>query len=340
MNNKKKIKIALDAMGSDLGPDSVIEGAYIALQKNPNIEYLIFGDKNKVLPSLKKRNFLKNFKFVETSQIITNNIKPIDALRKYKNSSMFKSIKSVKSLDSDAVVSGGNTGALMVISSVLMKTIKGISRPAIASMFPTKRFKTVMLDLGANIECNEKNILDFAIMGNVFCKTVLGIKKPKIGLLNVGSEILKGNNIVKLSAKSLSSKKYINFKGFIEGNDIPNGKVDVVVTDGFTGNIALKIAEGTSELYTKYLKDSFKRNFYSKFAYIISLPILNFLKKKVNPSKYNGAMFLGLNGIVVKSHGRSDANGFANAINVAYDLCKNNFNKKIVNDIKKTINKN
>ena len=339
MKNKKKIKIALDAMGSDLGPSSVIEGAYLAKKKYPNIEYLIFGDKKKVFPLLEKRNISINSTFVETSQIITNNIKPIDALRKYKDSSMFKSINSVKCLESDAVVSGGNTGALMVISSVLMKTIKGISRPAIASMFPTKKFKTVMLDLGANIECNEKNITDFAIMGNVFCKTVLGIKKPKIGLLNVGSEILKGSNIIRLSAKNLSLKRNINFCGFVEGNDIPNGVVDVVVTDGFTGNIALKIAEGTAELYTEYLKNSFNRNFYSKFAFFISSPILNFLKKKVNPSKYNGAMFLGLNGIVVKSHGRSDANGFANAISVAYDLCKNNFNEKIVYDIKRIINK-
>ncbi len=280
MNNKKKITIAIDTMGSDLGPASVIEGACNVLQKNNNIKYLFFGQKKKVLPLIEEKKILKNSVFIETNQVITNNIKPTDALRKYKNSSMFKSIKSVKSLESDAIVSGGNTGALMVISSVLMKTIKGINRPAIASMFPTKKFKTVMLDLGANIECNEKNIIDFAIMGNVFCKTVLGIKKPKIGILNVGSEISKGNNIVKLSAKKLSSKKEINFCGFVEGNDIPNGKVDVVVTDGFTGNIALKIAEGTSELYSEYLKTSFKRNFYSKFAFIVSLPILNFLKKK------------------------------------------------------------
>jgi glycerol-3-phosphate acyltransferase PlsX len=223
----------------------------------------------------------------------------------------------------------------MVISTVLMKTISGINRPAIATMFPTKKSETVMLDLGANIDCNEKNILDFAIMGKIFSKAVLGIKKPKIGLLNVGSEILKGSKIVQLAAKRLSKEKYIDFHGFIEGNDIPMGIVDVVVTDGFTGNIALKIAEGTSELYTNYLKNTFKDNLYSKFAFIISLPILKSLWDRVDPGKYNGAMFLGLNGIVVKSHGRSDAGGFANAISVSYDLSINNFNKKIIFDIKK-----
>jgi len=192
-----------------------------------------------------------------------------------------------------------------------------------------------MLDLGANIECDVKNILDFAIMGNIFSKTVLGIKKPKIGLLNVGSEILKGNETIQVAAKKLQKKKNINFYGFVEGNDVPMGVVDVVVTDGFTGNIALKIAEGTSELYTNYLRSTFKDNLYSKFAFIISLPILKSLWHKVDPGKYNGAMFLGLNGIVVKSHGRSDADGFANAISVAYDLSINNFNKKIIFDIKK-----
>ena len=215
-----------------------------------------------------------------------------------------------------------------------MKTIKGIDRPAIATTFPTKKSETVMLDLGANLECDVKNILDFAIMGKIFSKTVLGIEMPKIGVLNVGSEILKGNQIVQTSAKRLAKEKNINFYGFVEGNDISKGIVDVVVTDGFTGNIALKTAEGTSELYTNFLKDSFKDNLYSKFAYIISLPVLKSLWDRVNPSKYNGAMLLGLNGIVVKSHGRSDEVGFANAISVAYDLCINNFNEKIIDDIK------
>ena len=249
---------------------------------------------------------------------------------------MFQAIDSVKSGVSNAIVSGGNTGALMVISTVLMKTISGINRPAIATMFPTKKSETLMLDLGANIDCDVKNMLDFAIMGKIFSKTVLGIKKPKIGLLNVGSEILKGNKIVQLAAKRLAKEKNIDFYGFIEGNDIPMGIVDVVVTDGFTGNIALKTAEGISELYTDYLKKTFDDNLYSKLAFIISLPILKTLWNRVSPGKYNGAMFLGLNGIVVKSHGRSDADGFANAISVAYDLCINNFNEKIICDIKKS----
>jgi len=335
VNNLREIKIAIDAMGGDFGPSVVINGAYLALKKNPNLKFVFFGDKKKIIPLLKKKNIFNISDIFHTDQVIKNDTKPTDALRRFKKSSMFKAIEYVKSDSANAIVSGGNTGALMVISTVLMKTIKGINRPAIATIFPTKKSKTLMLDLGANIECNVKNILDFAIMGNIFSKTVLGVKKPKIGLLNVGSEILKGNEMVQMAAKKLEKEKNIVFNGFVEGNDVPLGKVDVVVTDGFTGNVALKIAEGTSELYTNYLKNTFKDNLYSKFAFIISLPILKSLWNKVNPEKYNGAMFLGLNGIVVKSHGHSNAEGFANAISVAYDLSKNNFNKKIILDVKK-----
>jgi len=334
VNNPREIIIAIDAMGGDYGPSSIIKGAFLASKKMSKIKFIFFGKKEKITPLLEKNKILDISEIVNTEQTISNNTKPTDALRKYRNSSMFRAIDSVKSRTSDAVVSSGNTGALMVISTVLMKTIKGIDRPAIATTFPTKKSETVMLDLGANLECDVKNILDFAIMGKIFSKTVLGIEMPKIGLLNVGSEILKGNQIVQTSAKRLAKEKNINFYGFVEGNDISKGIVDVVVTDGFTGNIALKTAEGTSELYTNFLKDSFKDNLYSKFAYIISLPVLKSLWDRVNPSKYNGAMLLGLNGIVVKSHGRSDEVGFANAISVAYDLCINNFNEKIIDDIK------
>ena len=339
MNHSSEIIIALDTMGGDLGPNAVVEGALKSSKKLPKVKFLFFGNNKKLFPLLKKKNILNISKIIHCNQTISNNIKPIDALRKFKNSSMFKSVASLKNGHVNAVVSGGNTGALMIISTVLMKTIKGINRPAIASMFPTNKFKTVMLDLGANVDCDAKNIFDFALMGQVFSKTVLGIKKPKVGLLNIGSEILKGNENIQLSAKKLKTQKGINFHGFIEGNDIPTGLVDVVVTDGFTGNIALKIAEGTADLYTTFLKKSFKNNIYSKLAFLISLPILKSLWNKVNPSKYNGAMFLGLNGIVVKSHGRSDSEGIANAISLAYDLCINKFNERIISDIKKIIKK-
>ena len=336
MNNVKEIIIAIDAMGNELGPSSVIDGASLSSKKNSNIKFIFFGNKEKLTVLLKEKKILNISEIVHTDQVITNDIKPTEALRKFKKSSMFKAIESVKLGLASAVVSSGNTGALMVISTILMKTINGINRPAIATFFPTKKSKTVMLDLGANIECDIKNIFDFAIMGKVFSNTVLGIKKPKIGLLNVGSEILKGNDMVQRAAKRLKEEKNIHFHGFIEGNDITTGLVDVVVTDGFTGNIALKTAEGTSELYTDYLRNSFKDNLYSRFAYIISLPVLKSLWDRVNPGKYNGAMLLGLNGIVVKSHGRSNEIGFSNAISVAYDLCKNNFNEKIISNIKRS----
>ena len=339
MSNTEVI-IALDGMGGDLAPNSVIEGAYLASKKLLNIKFNIFGNKNKILPILKKKKEILNLiNFTHTKEIISGDTKPTNALKKSKRmSSMFQAINSVHKGESHAAVSGGNTGALMVISTVLLKTIKGINRPAIASMFPTVKSETIMLDLGANINCSVKNILDFAILGKTFSKTVLGLKKPKVGILNVGTEGSKGNELVRLASIKLSKKTLdIDFYGFIEGNDITKGIVDVVITDGFTGNIALKTAEGAAELYTNYLKSSFKDNLFSKTIFLIASPVLKSFLDRVSPSKYNGAMFLGLNGIVVKSHGRSTSEGFANAISVAYDLCINNFNQKIIVDIKNNL---
>ena len=338
--SSEEVIIALDGMGGDLAPGSVIEGAYLASKKLLNIKFNIFGNKNKILPILKKKKEILNLvNFRHTKDVITNDTKPTDALKKSKRmSSMFQAINSVHKGESQAVVSGGNTGALMAISIVLLKTIKGIDRPAIASMFPTIKSETIMLDLGANINCSLKNILDFVILGKTFAKTVLGLKKPKVGILNVGSEGLKGNELVRLAYLKLSKKiSDVDFYGFVEGNDISKGIVNVIVTDGFTGNIALKTAEGTAELYTNFLKSSFKDNLLSKIIFLIASPILKSLLDRVDPSKYNGAMLLGLNGIVVKSHGGSKAEGFANAISVAYDLCVNDFNQKIIVDIKNNL---
>ena len=338
--SSEEVIIALDGMGGDLAPGSVIEGAYLASKKLLNIKFNIYGNKNKILPILKKKKEILNLvNFRHTKEIITNDTKPTDALKKSKRmSSMFQAINSVHKGESQAVVSGGNTGALMAISIVLLKTIKGIDRPAIASMFPTIKSETIMLDLGANINCSLKNILDFVILGKTFAKTVLGLKKPKIGILNVGSEGLKGNELVRLAYLKLSKNiSDVDFYGFVEGNDISKGIVNVIVTDGFTGNIALKTAEGTAELYTNFLKSSFKDNLLSKIIFLIASPILKSLLDRVDPSKYNGAMLLGLNGIVVKSHGGSKAEGFANAISVAYDLCVNDFNQKIIVDIKNNL---
>ena len=338
--SSEEVIIAIDGMGGDLAPDSVIEGAYLASKKLLNIKFNIYGNKNKILPILKKKKEILNLvNFRHTKDVITNDTKPTDALKKSKRmSSMFQAINSVHKGESQAVVSGGNTGALMAISIVLLKTIKGIDRPAIASMFPTIKSETIMLDLGANINCSLKNILDFVILGKTFAKTVLGLKKPKIGILNVGSEGLKGNELVRLAYLKLSKNiSDVDFYGFVEGNDISKGIVNVIVTDGFTGNIALKTAEGTAKLYTNFLKSSFKDNLLSKIIFLIASPILKSLLDRVDPSKYNGAMLLGLNGIVVKSHGGSKAEGFANAISVAYDLCVNDFNQKIIVDIKNNL---
>ena len=243
-------------------------------------------------------------------------------------------INCLNSGECDGFVSAGNTGALMAISKFVLKTIKGIDRPAIAGILPTMKGQTVVLDLGANVDCTSQNLVQFAFMGDVFSKTVIGIKNPVLGLLNVGSEQIKGNLVVKQTfenLKKISSK--LNFYGFIEGNDINKGNVDVVVTDGFSGNIALKTAEGVAELIFTFLKNAYKSSLISKIGYFLSKPAINRFKTRIDPRKYNGAVLLGLNGIVVKSHGGTDAFGFCNAISVAISLIENSY----INEIEKKI---
>ena len=271
--------------------------------------------------------------FIPTESISSSE-QPVNALRKLKKSSMRLGINSVKLNECDGLVSAGNTGALMAISKFVLKTIKAIDRPAIAALMPTMKGQTVILDLGANVECSSENLVQFAIMGDMFSKSVLGIKNPKLGLLNVGSEQIKGNTVVKKTfddLKKMNSK--INFFGFVEGNDINKGIVDVIVTDGFSGNIALKTAEGVAELIFTFLKNAYASSLISKVGYLLSKPAINRFKTRIDPRKYNGAVLLGLNGIVVKSHGGTDAFGFSNAIGVAVSLIENSY----VDEIKKKI---
>jgi glycerol-3-phosphate acyltransferase PlsX len=228
------------------------------------------------------------------------------------------------------VVSAGNTGALMAMAKIVLKTLPGIDRPAIASFFPTERGESVMLDLGANIECSADNLIQFAVMGGVFARTVLGLSTPTIGLLNVGAEDMKGSDAVRAAAATLRAMPLPGtFYGFIEGNDIPHGTVDVVVTDGFTGNVALKTAEGTARLYGTFLKQTFASSLLARLGYLLAQGAFKQLRARTDPRRYNGAMFLGLQGVCVKSHGGTDAYGFANAISVAADLVRNDFNGKI-----------
>ena len=291
-------------MGGDGGPETTIEGVSLATKLYPDVKFKLFGDKTKSEKLISKFNLKKNIEFVHTTEFIKSDDQPVNALRKLKKSSIRLATNDVKSKISDGLVSAGNTGALMAISKFVLKTIKTIDRPAISGLMPTMKGLTVVLDLGANVECSNDNLVQFALMGDIFAQCVLGIKKPKIGLLNVGTEDIKGNPVVKQAYENLKRiENQINFYGFVEGDDINKGIVDVVVTDGFSGNIALKTAEGVADLIFTYLKNAYQSSFISKLGYILSKPALNRFKTRIDPRKYNGAVLLGLNGIIVKSHG-------------------------------------
>ena len=245
-------------------------------------------------------------------------------------------IEAVRDKRAGAVVSAGNTGALMVLSKFCLKTLSGIERPAMCSLMPTRRRETLFLDLGANAECDAENLIQFAVMGEVFARAVLGIEKPTVGLLNIGTEDLKGNDTLRQAAAALrDSSLPIEFRGFVEGTDLTSGTVDVVVTDGFTGNVALKVAEGAVGLYTHFLRQAFKSSFLARLGYLLARPSLAVLRQRLDPRRYNGAMFLGLNGVVVKSHGGTDALGFANAIGVAVELVQQGTNERITSELNK-----
>lgn len=327
--------IALDAMGGDFGPSVMIPAAASALKKMKKGRFLIFGDEKVINPILDGYPNLKKYADVTHTDIaISSTDKPSTALRNGKGSSMRLAIEAVKDGVADGVVSAGNTGALMVMSKLLLKALPGINRPAIASVMPTENGKTVMLDLGANLACDAEVLTQFAVLGSVYARVVQGISVPTVGLLNVGTEEMKGHEEIKAAAAILSSVKFPGrYYGFIEGTDITKGTVDVVVTDGFTGNIALKTAEGVGKLTKHFLTDAFKSSPLSMLGYLLCMRSIKKMKDKVDPRKYNGGMFLGVNGICVKSHGGSDILGTENAILVASDLIHNGFNDRVAAEI-------
>ena len=324
-------------MGGDRAPDMVVAGAALARERMPNVHFLMFGDEESIRPLLDKQPALAAVTTVRhTKERISSNDKPSTAIKSGRNSSMRLAIDAVQEGAASCVVSAGNTGALMAIAKYVLKTLPGIDRPAIATFFPTLRGECCMLDLGANVQCNANNLVQFAVMGEVFARTVLGFEQPTIGLLNIGVEDLKGNEEVREAAAILrDSDLPIAFRGFVEGDDIGAGTVDVVVTDGFTGNVALKTAEGTINFYTKMLKQAFLSSLIARIGYFLARGAINNLRNKMDPRRYNGAMLLGLNGIVVKSHGGTDAVGFANAIGVAADMVVHGFQDKIRDDFER-----
>ena len=331
------IKIAVDAMGGDNSPKKIIDGILVNSKENKDVVYNIFGDKDKI-ELLFPKNFNKEiFNIFDTKNRILDTDSPLSAAKKGKDTSMWMTIDSVKKNESHVAISAGNTGALFVISKINLKMIENIEKPALSALWPNKRNFNVVLDLGANIECNDKNLVDFSIMGSSLFKSLYPNDDAVVALLNVGSEELKGNHIIKKAYQELQNIKNKNFKfnGYIEGNNIMDGEVNVIVTDGFTGNIALKTAEGTANFIVKEFKESMTSNILGKLSSLINIKNLNKVKKKLDPRLYNGAILIGLNSPVVKSHGSTDHIGFSHSLNVCIKVVKNNLIKKIRDNISK-----
>jgi phosphate acyltransferase len=326
-------------MGGDHAPDMVIAGADIARERHPTVRFLLVGDRARIEPLLGRHPALAAVsEIVHTEDYVASDAKPSVALRAGRKSSMRLAIDAVADGRAASVVSAGNTGALMAMAKFVLKTLPGIDRPAIASFFPTLRGESVMLDLGANTECSPENLVEFAVMGCIFARQVLGVLEPTVGVLNIGSEDVKGNETVRAAAARLRETVLPGkFEGFVEGNDIAGGAVDVIVTDGFTGNVALKTAEGTAKLYSEFLRRTFQASFWAKIGYLLARSAFKKLKHRTDPRRYNGAMFLGLRGICVKSHGGTDAFGFANAIGVAINLAAQGFNDRIKEEVQRQI---
>ena len=336
----KKITIAIDAMGGENSPDKTIRGVKLFLERNKSNEDFflkLFGNKNKLEQILEKYKIKSSqLSIVHTESIVSDEETPLTAVKNSKNTSMWNCIKSQVDGDSDISLSAGNTGVLLVISRMILKMINDVSKPALAGLWPNNNGMNVVLDLGANIECNEINLVDFAELGSALYKSLFPNEKPLVSLLNIGSEEIKGTETLKKTYKKLSELSNENnfiFKGYLEGNRIMDGDSNVIVTDGFTGNIALKTAEGTAKFITDNLKKSLTENLITKISLMFSYFSLKKFKDKLDPRKYNGAIFLGLNGPVVKSHGGTDEIGFYYSIDLCYKIVKGNLMKQINNNL-------
>jgi glycerol-3-phosphate acyltransferase PlsX len=327
--------VAIDVMGGDAGLDAVMAAADIAAERYPRLRFRLHGPEPRIAEALRRTPRLADrAEIIHTDEIVLGTDKPSQALRRSRTSSMGMAIQSVKAGEAHAAVSAGNTGALMALSLFALRTMPGIDRPALAALLPTLKNDCVVLDLGANTECDAENLVQFSIMGAAFARTVLGLEKPRVGLLNIGVEELKGTEEIKLAAGLLRGVDLpMAFEGFVEGDKIGQGDVDVIVTDGFSGNIALKTAEGTARLVTGLLAEAFRSSWLSRLGFLLSRGALRALKAHLDPNAHNGAVFLGLNGIVVKSHGSASIQGIANAIGVAHDLVVDHVGDCIAEDL-------
>jgi glycerol-3-phosphate acyltransferase PlsX len=322
--------LAIDAMGGDAAPEVVLDGLELAAERHPQARFLLLGDESRVGGALARRKrAAKVCSLRHAPEVISGDLKPTAALR-MRGSSMRMAIDAVAAGEAAGVVSAGNTGALMALAKIVIKTMPEIDRPALAAIGPSARGDVVLLDLGANVQCDARNLVEFAIMGDAFARVALGLTMPSIGLLNVGSEELKGDDRVRAAAEILrDSHVGAQFRGFIEGHDITAGTVDVVVTDGFTGNVALKTGEGALKLMRDLLRQVFTSSVPARLGYLLARPALDRLREWMDPRRYNGAILLGLNGVVVKSHGGTDALGFAHAVDVAMDMVTHGYNDRI-----------
>ncbi|WP_448580443.1 phosphate acyltransferase PlsX [Thermaurantiacus sp.] len=329
--------IALDCMGGDHGPDVVLKGAELARERYPELRFRLYGQEpaiRQVLGSTPR--IAAEAEVVHVDGVVLGSDKPSQAIRRARSSSMGLAIEAVKAGEASAAVSAGNTGALMAMAKIALRTIGSIDRPALVALMPTMRSDSVVLDLGANTECDAQNLVEFAVMGAAFARSVLGLSRPKVALLNIGEEDMKGTEELKEAAAMLRSAAVdlpLDFQGFTEGNGLGKGEVDVIVTDGFSGNIALKTAEGTANLVTGLLARAYRASFRNRMGYLLSRPALRALREHLDPNNHNGAVFLGLNGVVVKSHGAANVKGFANAVCVARDLVADNIISRIAADM-------
>ncbi len=333
----KELVIALDAMGGDDAPHIVIEGARLALVRFPAAKFLLFGDEAKLRPMIQDGEPLARVSEIRhTPEAVGAADPPGQALRRSRGSSMGLALRAVRDGEAEVAVSAGNTGALMAMAKFMFKTMSGISRPALASVLPSLQGETVMLDLGANVECDEENLIQFAVMGAAYARVLLHVERPRVGLLNVGAEELKGHESVKRASQVLRETPLpLEFAGFVEGDGIGKGVADVIVTDGFTGNVALKTAEGIAQLAFGMLKKAFEHSALTRMGYVLAKPGLRVMRDHLDPSNHNGAVLIGLNGLVVKSHGSATAAGFATAIGVAANMVRDQLCDKISEDLKR-----
>jgi phosphate acyltransferase len=332
-SNNNDLPLAIDAMGGDNAPKSVMRGLQIMHTKQPSRKFLLYGNQRvleRYLSAKQMSGLRECCEIIHTEVAISSDEKPSVALRQAKNSSMRLSIQAAKDGKACGVVSAGNTGAFMALSKMVLRTLPNIYRPALTGLMPNRGGSIVMLDIGANVQCDANDLFLFALMGDAYSKILLKTEKPAIGLLNIGSEEMKGHETLHITAEMLRATPTINFKGYVEGNDICNGQADVVVTDGFTGNVSLKTLEGTARYFSNELKAALNSSWTGRLSYLLARPAFAVMKKRLDPRRYNGAMFLGLDGIAVKSHGGADGYAFYHAMKKAYALADAGINKHLI----------